>query len=43
MTAEEWALAASVFFSGLAAAFLVGLCRVRGALDGLLGGDPQSG
>ena len=28
MTAEEWALAASVFFSGLAAGFLGGLCTI---------------
>jgi MFS family permease len=28
MTAEEWALAASAFFSGLAAGFLGGLCAV---------------
>ena len=28
MTAEEWALAASVFFSGLAAGFLGGLCMI---------------
>ncbi|GII04494.1 hypothetical protein [Planobispora takensis] len=38
MTAEEWALAASVFFSGLAAGFLGGLCTilrpVLAAMDG---------
>ena len=28
MTAEEWALAASIFFSGLAAGFLGGLCTI---------------
>jgi uncharacterized membrane protein len=28
MTAEEWALAASVFFAGLAAGFLGGLCTI---------------
>jgi hypothetical protein len=28
MTAEEWALAASAFFSGLAAGFLGGLCTI---------------
>ena len=28
MTAEEWALAASAFFSGLAAGFLGGLCMI---------------
>jgi hypothetical protein len=28
MTAEEWALAASIFFSGLAAGFLGGLCMI---------------
>ena len=28
MTAEEWALAASSFFSGLAAGFLGGLCTI---------------
>jgi hypothetical protein len=28
MTAEEWALAVSVFFSGLAAGFLGGLCTI---------------
>jgi hypothetical protein len=28
VTAEEWALAASVFFSGLAAGFLGGLCTI---------------
>ena len=28
MTAEEWALTASVFFSGLAAGFLGGLCTI---------------
>jgi hypothetical protein len=28
MTEEEWALAASVFFSGLAAGFLGGLCTI---------------
>ena len=28
MTAEQWALAASVFFSGLAAGFLGGLCTI---------------
>jgi len=38
MTAEEWALAASAFFSGLAAGFLGGLCTVirpmQAAMDG---------
>jgi hypothetical protein len=38
MTAEEWALAASVFFSGLAAGFLGGLCMImrpmQAAMDG---------
>jgi hypothetical protein len=38
MTAEEWALAASVFFSGLAAGFLGGLCTIlrpmQAAMDG---------
>src|SRR5262245_37502579 len=38
MTAEEWALAACVFVSGLAAGFLGGLCTVirpmQAALDG---------
>jgi hypothetical protein len=28
MTAEKWALAASSFFSGLAAGFLGGLCTI---------------
>jgi hypothetical protein len=38
MTAEEWALAASAFFSGLAAGFLGGLCTIirpmQAAMDG---------
>jgi len=38
VTAEEWALAASVFFSGLAAGFLGGLCAImrpmQAAMDG---------
>ena len=38
MTAEEWALAASVFFAGLAAGFLGGLCTIlrpmQAAMDG---------
>ncbi len=38
MTAEKWALAASVFFSGLAAGFLGGLCMILrpmlAAMDG---------
>jgi len=38
MTAEEWALAASAFFSGLAAGFLGGLCAIirpmQAAMDG---------
>jgi hypothetical protein len=38
MTAEEWALAASSFFSGLAAGFLGGLCMILrpmlAAMDG---------
>jgi hypothetical protein len=38
MTAEEWALAASGFFSGLAAGFLGGLCTIlrpmQAAMDG---------
>ena len=38
MTAEEWALAASAFFSGLAAGFLGGLCiiirPVQASMDG---------
>lgn len=38
MTAEEWALAASVFFAGIAAGFLGGLCTilrpVQAAMDG---------
>jgi hypothetical protein len=38
MTAEEWALAASVFFSGIAAGFLGGLCMIlrpmQAAMDG---------
>ena len=38
MTAEEWAIAASVFFSGLAAGFLGGLCTIlrpmQAAMDG---------
>ena len=38
MTAEEWALAASVFFSGLAAGFLGALCTIirpfQAAMDG---------
>ena len=38
MTAEEWALAASAFFSGLAAGFLGGLCMIlrpmQAAMDG---------
>jgi hypothetical protein len=39
MTAEEWALAASAFFSGLAAGFLGGLCTIirpmQAAMDGV--------
>ena len=38
MTGEEWALAASVFFSGLAAGFLGALCTIirpmQAAMDG---------
>ena len=38
VTAEEWALAASAFFSGLAAGFLGGLCTIlrpmQAAMDG---------
>ena len=38
MTAEDWALAASVFFSGLSAGFLGGLCTIlrpmQAAMDG---------
>ena len=38
MTAEEWALAASSFFAGLAAGFLGGLCTIlrpmQAAMDG---------
>jgi hypothetical protein len=38
MTGEEWALAASAFFSGLAAGFLGGLCTIlrpmQAAMDG---------
>ena len=38
MTAEEWALAVTVFFSGLAAGFLGGLCTIirpmQAAMDG---------
>jgi hypothetical protein len=38
MTAEEWALAVSAFFSGLAAGFLGGLCTIirpmQAAMDG---------
>jgi hypothetical protein len=38
MTAEEWALALTVFFSGLAAGFLGGLCTIirpmQAAMDG---------
>jgi hypothetical protein len=38
MSAEEWALAASAFFSGLAAGFLGGLCTIirpmQAAMDG---------
>ena len=38
MTAEEWALAASVFFAGLAAGFQGGLCTIlrpmQAAMDG---------
>ena len=38
MTAEEWALAETIFFSGLAAGFLGGLCTIlrpmQAAMDG---------
>src|SRR5690349_11730323 len=38
MTAEEWALAASVFFSGLAAGFLGGLCTILRPMQAAMGG-----
>jgi type IV secretory pathway TrbL component len=40
MTGEEWALAASVFFSGLAAGFLGGLCTIlRPVMASMDGGE----
>jgi hypothetical protein len=38
MTAEEWALAASSFFSGLAAGFLGGLCTILRPLQAAMKG-----
>jgi hypothetical protein len=38
MTAEEWALAASSFFSGLAAGFLGGLCMILRAMQAAMTG-----
>ncbi|HKO84995.1 MAG TPA: hypothetical protein VJ140_10655 [Actinomycetota bacterium] len=39
MTAEEWALAASVFFSGLAAGFLGGLCTILRPMQAAITGQ----
>jgi hypothetical protein len=38
MTAEEWALAVSVFFSGLAAGFLGGLCTIIRPMQAAMSG-----
>jgi len=38
MTAEEWALAASSFFSGLAAGFLGGLCMILRPMQAAMAG-----
>ena len=38
MTGEEWALAASVFFSGLAAGFLGGLCMIMRPMQAAMNG-----
>jgi hypothetical protein len=50
MTGEEWALAATVFFSGLSAGFLGALCTIvrpmQAAMDGrgylILSWDPEA-
>jgi MFS family permease len=43
MTGEEWALAASIFFSGLAAGFLGGLCTVLRPMQAAMSGQEFRG
>jgi hypothetical protein len=42
MTAEEWALAASSFFSGLAAGFLGGLCTIIRPMQAAVTGQAEA-